>query len=414
MRSCRASSHLTIEPDSQEAARLVGAEIRARFGAELPRAVLLYASINHDQPLVLETLAATLGPGVGVVGCSSQGMVSDEQVVEDGFVLGAMALGGGALLTATAVERTFQEGSADKGRRLARSLKAQLRGEPGLVTVLYDPLCGADVEQLLAGLHHELACPIIGGGAGQPFGHAVRTYQYFGQEVLSGSVVALGLRGPFRADIGVCHGTVPTGVVMTITKAEGTHILAIDGVPAIECWSRATGYSPAEILNQNLSAAWAVAVERRAAAVSGDTSAAGPPPAYVIRSTFGVDLATGAIVMQTAIPEGTKIMLHHRTTHAVLNGTSVMASELAGKMTGRRPWATLGFECAARTSVFLGHDATVRENLALRAAVAPRTPWLGMMAWGEIAPCLGEPAFHNYTYPLVVLTDGDDHTGHPA
>jgi small ligand-binding sensory domain FIST len=36
--------------------------------------------------------------------------------------------------------------------------------------------------------------------------------------------------------------------------------------------------------------------------------------------------------------------------------------------------------------------------------VAPDAPWLGMLAWGEIAPVGGEPAFHNYTYPLVVLT----------
>jgi hypothetical protein len=28
-----------------------------------------------------------------------------------------------------------------------------------------------------------------------------------------------------------------------------------------------------------------------------------------------------------------------------------------------------------------------------------------MMAWGEIAPCNGRPAFHNYTYPVVVLTE---------
>jgi hypothetical protein len=28
-----------------------------------------------------------------------------------------------------------------------------------------------------------------------------------------------------------------------------------------------------------------------------------------------------------------------------------------------------------------------------------------MMAWGEIAPLGGEPAFHNYTFPVLVLTE---------
>jgi hypothetical protein len=71
---------------------------------------------------------------------------------------------------------------------------------------------------------------------------------------------------------------------------------------------------------------------------------------------------------------------------------------------GRRPWAVLGFECGARTSPFLGEAGTLQENLALQATVASDVPWIGMMAWGEIAPAAGRPAFHNYTYPLLVLT----------
>jgi hypothetical protein len=82
-----------------------------------------------------------------------------------------------------------------------------------------------------------------------------------------------------------------------------------------------------------------------------------------------------------------------------------MARDLAARLVGRRPWAVLGFECAARTFPFLGQTNTHQEHEHLRAAVAPETPWLGMMAWGEIGPCAGRPAFHNYSYPLLVLTD---------
>jgi hypothetical protein len=64
----------------------------------------------------------------------------------------------------------------------------------------------------------------------------------------------------------------------------------------------------------------------------------------------------------------------------------------------------LGFECAARTFPFLGPANTLEQHLGLRKTIAPNTPWLGMMAWGEVAPLGGEAAFHNYTYPLAVLT----------
>jgi hypothetical protein len=65
----------------------------------------------------------------------------------------------------------------------------------------------------------------------------------------------------------------------------------------------------------------------------------------------------------------------------------------------------MGFECGARTKAFLGQAATVQENVALQNAVAPDAPWLGMLAWGEITPTHDRPEFHNYTFPLAVLTE---------
>ena len=98
-------------------------------------------------------------------------------------------------------------------------------------------------------------------------------------------------------------------------------------------------------------------------------------------------------------------MFHHRTIEDVLNGTQDMARDLGARLAGLRPWAVLGFECGARTFPFLGPSNTLKEHEQLRAAIAPEAPWLGMMAWGEIGPCAGKPAFHNYTYPLVVLAN---------
>ena len=97
-------------------------------------------------------------------------------------------------------------------------------------------------------------------------------------------------------------------------------------------------------------------------------------------------------------------MFHHRTVEQVLEGTTVMGTNLAKRLDGKTTWAVLGFECAARTFPFLGEENTREEHLSLRAAVAPQAPWLGMMAWGEVAPLGGQSAFHNYTYPLIVLT----------
>jgi hypothetical protein len=331
------------------------------------------------------------------VGCSSQGVVGDAELTEEGLAVAAMAFGGSSLRTGAALERQFQVDSEEKGRALATRLVEQLGGEPVVAVLLYDPLCGADVEALISGIRSKLSCPIVGGGAGQPWGPPVQTFQYWGEEVLSNGVVLFGVAGPLQAEVGICHGTSPTGMSMTITKAKGSHILEIDGRRALDVLFESLGYTPPEdgIIPQEYLASWAIGIQR---------PGQGDRVATVIRGAFGFDNAAGSIIVQAAIPEGARVMFHHRKLENVLGGTESLGRELAGRLANRSPWAVLGFECAARTFPFLGEQNTLKEHKLLREAVAPHAPWLGMMAWGEIGPSEGVTAFHNYTYPVVVLT----------
>jgi hypothetical protein len=398
-----ASSFFSLEPESFDAGRLAGEALVADFGGERPKSVVVYTTMNHDQTAVLDGLAGAIGPDVAVLGCTSQGVVGDGELTEDGLALAAMGFGGSALRCAAAVEHEVQEGARDKGRAMAERLKRDLGQEPQVVLVFYDPLCGLDVETLLAGLRDEIACPLIGGGAGQPWGRPTQTFQFWNRDVFSHGVVALALAGPFSVEIGLCHGTAPAGISSVITKAAGNQVLEIDGRPAADVWRETTGCEKSEMVHQSHMASWALGVERRHQ-VDGP---GGPRQVAdrVIRGAFGFVPETGAMILQAAIPEGSNVMLHHRTVDDVLNGTETMGRSLAGRLAGRRPWAVMGFECAARTYPFLGPANTLKQHQLLRATVAPQAPWLGMMAWGEIGPCVGQPAFHNYTYPLVVFAD---------
>ena len=192
-----ASSLFSAEPDSLEAARAAGTTLIERFGSDSPQAVLVYATMNHDQPLVLEGLRASLGPKVQILGCTSQGVVSDGTITEDGFALALMGFGGSALHCASAEARDIQVDSREKGRTLAKNLIRDLGENPKFVVLLYDPLCGADVEAMIAGMRLEISCPIVGGGAGQPWGPPVQTLQFMGEEVFSNGAVALAMSGPF-------------------------------------------------------------------------------------------------------------------------------------------------------------------------------------------------------------------------
>ena len=391
-----ACSVLSLEPDSLEAGRNVGEALVAGFGAQAPKVAIVYATMNHDQDEVLEGFRGVVGEDTLLLGCSVQGVVSNGELTEDGLAIAAMGFGGSDLLCAAAVEHQIQDDTKQKGRRLAQSLKRDLQCEPKIVVLIYDPLCGIDVEAMLEGLRSEVDCPLVGGAAGQPWGPPKLTFQYWDREVFSHGVVALALAGPFSFEVGICHGTAPTGISSIVTKAAGNQIMEIDGRPAADVWRETTGCQLDDLVTQSHFAAWAVGVE---------VKGAGGHVERLIRGAFGFNLETGAMMLQAAVPEGTRVMLHHRTVENVLSGTEAMSSDLAARIGERRPWAVLGFECAARTFPFLGPTNTMKEHEQLRAAVAPEAPWLGMMAWGEIGPCAGRPAFHNYTYPVVVFTD---------
>jgi hypothetical protein len=205
--------------DSKLAGEEVGKALQQAFGDKSPRVVILYGAVNHDQPGLLRTLRGALGAGVTILGCSSQGVMTRGNVREGGFYVGAMGLGGSSLEAGTAVEREIAADTRSKGARMAKAVLTQLGGEPKVLVLLYDPLCGADVHELIAGVREHIKCPTVGGGASQPWGPMVKTYQYFDDDVFSHGAVALGLGGPLGAELGVCHGTSPTGLTRTVTRA---------------------------------------------------------------------------------------------------------------------------------------------------------------------------------------------------
>jgi hypothetical protein len=395
----RAVSCLVEETDSMRAGLAAGRQLRQGFGREQLAAVIAYATINHDQSAVLAGLREALGPGVTVVGASGQGVMTRGSVLESGFVVGVMGLGGEGLVAASARSDDIQLDGAGKGRQLGQDLVRQLGRQPKVLILLYDPLRGVDVNEVLSGLRQEISAPIVGGAASQPAGPVAGTFQYHGDSAFEGGAVALALDGPFSVDIGLCQGVVPTGIVVTATRAEGNRLLELDGRPALDVWSQSAGVRDDDAFLQEHIGAVAMGVERSG---PGDDR---EETLYLIRSAFGIDRQERAVILQAAIPQGTPIMLHHRTIEVVTKGAEAMARDLRARLAGRRPWAALGFECGGRTTPFLGPTETLDENLAVQKVVAPEAPWLGLITWGEIAPCGGQAEFHNYSYPLVVFSD---------
>jgi hypothetical protein len=392
-------AELSREVGVEPAVAACAETIRRAFRDEPLSAVLFYATVNHDQEALVRAVGEAF-PGVAAVGCSTSAVTTHGAFFEDGYLLGMMGLGGSSLRAASACAEGIDADTAAKARAMGEELRLRGGGAPEVVLLHYDPLCPVDIELFAATLQDTAGCPVVGGSAGQPWGPMVQTHQYHGQAVLGRSAVALALWGDFVFALATTTGTSPTGLTMKVTRAEGNLLLELDGRRALDVYDEIAGTQGASRLTSDANSALAMGIER------GEASAAVPGEAEsIVRGAFGVDEERGGLVLPASIAAGTTVMIHHRTREAVFEGTERMARSLLHLLRQNRIRAAIGCECAARSTPLLGPAEMLRENLMLQALFPEDTEWLGMLAWGELAPYRGRTTFFNFTYPLLVLAE---------
>ena len=209
---------------------------------------------------------------------------------------------------------------------------------------------------------------------------------------MNAAAVGVALSGDLRVETAISFGCSPVGIDMEVTESQGNRIVKLDGRPAVDVWTELAG--SATYTGGDQTAAIAVGVPTRGRGLDG----------YLVRAAFGFD-QEGAAVLQSGVPTGTRVMLHHRTFEDALEGSEAMARDLATRLEGATVRAVLGLECGGRTKPFLGIKTCREENDAIQQILAPDAPWLGLLPWGEIHPAAGVPVFNNFSYPMVVIAD---------
>jgi hypothetical protein len=391
-----ARSSIVVTSDSFATGRNIGRELAAQFTTP-PGLLLTYLTANHHDQEFLHGLSSAVGEAVPIVGCSVQGVVGTGLVREEGYGAAVLGLGGDSLQIATARVDDVEVNTREKGRQLAQRLLAGQKMQPKVVVLLFDILCGTDVQALLGGIGDVLDCPVLGGAAAAPFayGQLTATHQYYGPNVLSHSAVAFSICGDVHVETGLCHGCSPVGVEMHVTKAEGNVLAELDGRRAVDVWDEICG-TVDMFPNADRTPALAIGLPLQEPGFEGE---------YLVLAAVRTDAQTGGVTLGVPVSQGATIMLHHRTIRDVLDGAKAMGDSLRQRLANRQVRAVLGFECGARTRPFLGDEATLQENVMLQNCVADGAEWIGGMFWGELYPTGNRPSFHNYSYSLLVLAE---------
>ncbi|MDB5863618.1 MAG: hypothetical protein JWO70_1424 [Betaproteobacteria bacterium] len=381
---------LTHQKDSHEAGLELGRAIRAGFNGAAADAVMVFACADHDYPRLLAALAAEAGTQV-IAGSSSAGEFTHSASGEGG--VSALGLRSENMRFAVGLGRNITGNPAAAAAQVVAAFGG-LSGGPlpyRSALVMTDALAGytdALVEALTikTGGNYRF----FGGGAGDD-GRFQKTHVFAGTEAVTDAVVALEILSAHPLGVGVSHGWVPAAEGLRVTEIDGSRLIGLNGVPAVEAFedhAEATGQpfdrqDPLPFFLHNI-----LGIR------SGDS--------YKLRVPLGVS-ADGSVSCAAALPAGAIVHIM-KTSEA----SAVLAAERATRdalaaLGGRRPGAALVFDCVA-TRLRLGRG--FHNELNACAELLKPAGFVGCNTYGQIARAEGQfSGFHNCTAVVCVLPE---------
>lgn len=359
-----------------------------------PDIILLFSSVKYNQKDVLAG-AQSHRADVSIVGGSAAGEITSYATVFDGVV--ALAIQSDQITFTVSNSEGLAHNSFEAAAQAAKQVLAKSAHIPNLFISLPDGITG-DGAAIVAGTQSVLGknFPIIGGSLGDDY-EFKKTYEYCDGNVLTDSIIGIGLSGDFSFGFGIKHGWEAVGLPMRVTKAHGALLQELDGKPALSVYQDYFGKDAYELIKEPLARiAYTYPLGIKVEGVD----------EYIIRDPI-VATEKGEISMAAAIPEGSMVQLMIGDREKALNAARSAAENALQQLQGRPPRLILMFNCMARNKL-LGVRCS-EENQIVQNIIGRDVPMAGFYTYGEQGPLegvKGNPAFfYNETMTLVVIGD---------
>lgn len=359
-------------------------QIEASLDGDVPKAALLFCSVEYEHAVILQRIQAQW-PGLPLVGATSDGEISSKLGFREDSVLLTVFSGEGIRVHAG----LGKDLSQDVDAAIASAVAEMGEIDPKVCLTTFAPSC--DASAVIRGLSDRIKgmrCPILGGLSAdhREFGQMV---EFFGGEVVTDSLPILFLEGDFDVSWGIGSGWNPTGNEMTITSSDGNIVRTIDGKPAMEVYRETYDEIPHDFL-----------LGFPLACNNGDGE-------WQLRAPLSHDTETGSLTFAGAVAEGSSVRFTEVFDDGLLRGSEDAMARALDDFAGATPELALVFTCAARKWV-LG-SAAPKEIDIMRAVAADRG-WVdmdvaGLYCFGEIAPNeqASPSGFHNEACVSVVI-----------
>ncbi|HET8756500.1 MAG TPA: FIST N-terminal domain-containing protein [Solirubrobacteraceae bacterium] len=359
----------------------------ALVGAD-PKLLVVFCSDSYELPALLSAIAGE-APGTPLIGCTTAGEIAAGRASTASVVV--TAFGGPGFAVQTAAAPHASERLREAGEEVAAALSEPLESHPHQVAILLSDALAGDQREVIRGAYAVLgaAVPLVGGCAGDDFKLSA-TFQFYGGEVVSDTLVGAVLASEAPLGVGVRHGWRPVGEPILVTRSAQNRVYTLDDRPALDVYLERFD-APEEARTD--AAAFAQFSMTHPLGLGQRSTEEGAR--YVASANF----EDGSLNMIAEVPQGGIVRFLEGDVDSVLGATDGACREALEALGGRDPLLLLAFDCAARRLV-LGDEGIERET-ELIAGHACGAPIAGFYSYGEIARTRGAGGFHNET--LVVL-----------
>jgi hypothetical protein len=347
--------------------------------------LVVFCSRSYDLARLLAQIHAR-SAGMPLIGCTTAGEISASGPGEGGVVVAAF--GGDGFEVGTTVAPMASRDLRGAGAAAARCLPSRGDRAHRVLLLLTDGLSG-DQQEVVRGAYRVVGAgvPLVGGCAGDDM-KMTRTFQLYGDEVLTDAVVAAGIASDSPFGIGVRHGWRRVGEPMLVTGSGGNRVYSLDDRPALDVYLGRLDIG--ELCEEGF----------RRVALTHPFGLSRPSGEEQVRFVRGADFADRSLSCIAEVPQGGLVWIMEGDADSVLAATDVACRDSLAALRGHQPLGMLAFDCIARRGV-LG-DRGIHAEIDRLAAVAGAAPVAGFYTYGEIARTRGMRGFHNQT--LVVLS----------
>ncbi len=357
----------------------------------------IFTSPEFAHPLVLRAASNLLGE-IPILGCSSQGILTNKGIFKYGFAVLLISLNQQTFFNIASVKNVNKDTSFAAGKELANKLLYGFKNVRRSLSIIFSDKLITEGTNLINGLQENLgrSFPLVGASASNNFDHQ-KTFQYVNNELLSESCCGILFGGKFNFGFGIKHGWFALGKMRCVTESSGNVIQKIDGEAAVKLYEDYFAKDTAEL-----------AKELRRISISYPLGIYLPgEKEYLLRNIISIK-EDGSLVTRGDVPQNSKIRLMISTEDSRLEAAVASCEEAKRNLGGQKIKFVMVFDSAARFSL-LGRQNNIELDV-IKEVLGKDTPLIGIYTNGEQAPLksisyFGKTYFRNQSINILAIGD---------